>query len=337
MKLPLAKLMDLKVDYAFKQLFGNEKNKEITVVFLNAILKRTGRDILTDISFHNVEIGGEYEEDKQSRLDLLVKTKTNEWINVEIQFTNQYDMVKRSIYYWSKIYTQPLQKRMTYKRLTPVIAINIMNFDLFGKTEQFHTTYHLYEDIEKTLLTDVMEFHFIEIPKLLRDWKEQKLNPWNDILARWLLLLGIVNHRKEKEIYEDIYKELEAIAMKDEQLFDALTQWRELSLTEAQYHAYEGRLKRILDEEAAVEEAKLREQEAREEGKREGIQEGIQEGATNALLETMLQLLKDRFVAIPTELEERIRQLNAESLQLLIRNSFDFTNLADVERYLQAK
>ncbi|MCT6923395.1 DUF4351 domain-containing protein [Metasolibacillus sp.] len=51
----------------------------------------------------------------------------------------------------------------------------------------------------------------------------------------------------------------------------------------------------------------------------------------------MLQLLKDRFVAIPTELEERIRQLNAESLQLLIRNSFDFTNLADVERYLQAK
>ncbi|MCT6923396.1 MAG: Rpn family recombination-promoting nuclease/putative transposase [Metasolibacillus sp.] len=58
LKLPLAKLMDLKVDYAFKQLFGNEKNKEITVVFLNAILKRTGRDILTDISFHNMEIGG---------------------------------------------------------------------------------------------------------------------------------------------------------------------------------------------------------------------------------------------------------------------------------------
>lgn len=81
-----------------------------------------------------MEIGGKYEEDKQSRFDLLVKTKTNEWINVEIQFTNQYDMVKRSIYYWSKIYTQPLQKRMTYKRLTPVIAINIMNFDSFGKT-----------------------------------------------------------------------------------------------------------------------------------------------------------------------------------------------------------
>lgn len=65
--IPLEKLMDLKVDYAFKQLFGSEKNKEITVVFLNAILQRTGRDIVKDISFTNKEAGGEYEDDKQSR------------------------------------------------------------------------------------------------------------------------------------------------------------------------------------------------------------------------------------------------------------------------------
>ncbi|WP_264986610.1 Rpn family recombination-promoting nuclease/putative transposase, partial [Lysinibacillus piscis] len=123
LKMPLTKLMDLKIDYAFKQLFGNEKNKDITVVFLNAVLKRTGRDVVEDITFHNVEIGGEYEEDKQSRLDLLVKTKKNEWISVEIQFTNQYDMVKRSIYYWAKLYSEPMEKRMAYKRLAPVIAI----------------------------------------------------------------------------------------------------------------------------------------------------------------------------------------------------------------------
>ncbi|MDY0404247.1 hypothetical protein P5G51_001410 [Virgibacillus sp. 179-BFC.A HS] len=35
-RIPLEKLMDLKVDYAFKQLFGNEKNKEITKLFLHA-------------------------------------------------------------------------------------------------------------------------------------------------------------------------------------------------------------------------------------------------------------------------------------------------------------
>lgn len=37
----LHELMDLKIDYAFKQLFGTEKNKQLTIVFLNAILRKT--------------------------------------------------------------------------------------------------------------------------------------------------------------------------------------------------------------------------------------------------------------------------------------------------------
>ncbi|QFF97978.1 hypothetical protein PB01_03625 [Psychrobacillus glaciei] len=64
-------LLDLKVDYAFKQLFGSEKNKEITIVFLNSILKRTGADGIKDIKFENTEMGREYEEDKLSMLDIL--------------------------------------------------------------------------------------------------------------------------------------------------------------------------------------------------------------------------------------------------------------------------
>lgn len=66
-RIPLERLMDLKVDYAFKQLFGNEKNKAITVVFLNAILQKTGRNRIKDISFVNTEINREYMDDKQSR------------------------------------------------------------------------------------------------------------------------------------------------------------------------------------------------------------------------------------------------------------------------------
>lgn len=50
-RVPLAQLMDLKIDFSFKQLFGNEKNKEITVVFLIAILQKTGRALIRDIIF----------------------------------------------------------------------------------------------------------------------------------------------------------------------------------------------------------------------------------------------------------------------------------------------
>jgi len=98
-RIPLNQLMDLKVDFAFKQLFGNEKNKDITVVFLNAILQKTGRNRIKDISFANTETGGEYVDDKVSRLDLLVVTNADEWINVEIQFSNKYDMIERSVFF----------------------------------------------------------------------------------------------------------------------------------------------------------------------------------------------------------------------------------------------
>ena len=66
---------------------------------------------------------------------------------------------------------------MSYKELNPVIAINILNFDLFSLTDRFHTTYHLYEDMEKLKLTDVMEFHFIEMTELIRDWQANKSDP----------------------------------------------------------------------------------------------------------------------------------------------------------------
>nr|WP_237658320.1 Rpn family recombination-promoting nuclease/putative transposase [Ureibacillus xyleni] len=234
------------------------------------------------MTFENPEIVGEYENDKESRLDLLVKTQANEHINVEIQFTNKFDMIKRTLYYWSKLYSQPLSSGVAYKQLNPIITINILNFDLFKESTHFHKTYHLHEDTEKTFLTDLMELHFVEIPKLLRDWKAQKLDPWNDVLARWLLLLSIVDHRKGT-VYEDIYKELEVIAMKDKQLFDAFQQWQELSLSEKEYFAYLGRLKKIKDEESVIIEARLREEESREQGIEVGIEQGIRQVIVNLI------------------------------------------------------
>ncbi|PID25078.1 PD-(D/E)XK nuclease family transposase [Sporosarcina sp. P7] len=96
---------------------------------------------------------------------------------------------------------------------------------------------------------------FIEIPKLLAHWYDEKLDPWNDVLVRWLLLLSIVDQRKQ-HIYEDIYKELEAIAMTDKHLQEAFTSWNEMSLDSDGRFAYEVRLKQVLDQEAAVNEAK---------------------------------------------------------------------------------
>lgn len=259
-RIPLERLMDLKIDFAFKQLFGNEKNKQITIVFLNAILQKTGRGIIKDVVFANVEQNREYDEDKESRLDLLVVTDAGETINVEVQFSDKHDMAKRSIFYWSRLYKNLLGKSMDYKQLRPVISINILNYDYFSQTERFHTSYHLSEDVDRYWLSDVVEFHFIEMTKLIKYWKQGKLNPWEDVLARWLLMLGMVDHR-HGEVYDDIYKELEEIAMNDESLRDAFENWEELSMTREQVLQYESRLKVLLDKEAERRQEEERKQE----------------------------------------------------------------------------
>src|SRR5690625_2577638 len=98
-------------------------------------------------------------------------------------------------------------------------------------------------------------------------------------------MLGMVD-RRNGAVHEDIYKKMEVIAMKDETLHSAFKKWEEISLTREQRFAYESRLKRVLDEESAQREAKLRldeakvkaMQEGQQEGRQEGIQKGIQEG-----------------------------------------------------------
>ncbi|MCG1027640.1 Rpn family recombination-promoting nuclease/putative transposase [Virgibacillus halodenitrificans] len=345
---PLEKLMDLKVDYAIKQLFGSDKNKDITVVFLNAILKKSGRKVIKEIAFTSTESGGEYVDDKQSRLDFLAITDENERINVEIQFTNKYDMVKRSIYYWASIYRSPLQKRMSYKELQPVIAINIMNFNLFQQTDRFHTMYHLYEDEEKFKLTDVMGFHFIEMPRLIRDWKNGNLDPWNDVLVRWLLMLGMVDYRNKK-VYDDIYQELEAIAMKDKSVRAAFQNWEQLSMTQEEYFAYESRLKQINDEEAAQREAELRLQEVKEkairEGREEGFVKGLEEGKKDGRVEGRQEglakgIAEGKAEGIAEGIKEGEKSTQEKIARRLLINDMDSVTVAEttglsIERVIQ--
>lgn len=335
---PIDKLMDLKVDFAFKQLFGIEKNKHITIVFLNAVLQRTGSDRIVDIAFENTEAGGEYEEDKQSRLDLLVTTDAGEVINIEMQFTNKYDMVKRSIYYWAGVYRRPFSEGMGYKELSPVIAINIMNFNLFNQTDRFHTTYHLHEDTEKFKLTDVMEFHFIEMKKLIRDWQANKLDPWNDLLARWLLLLGVVDRRNGK-VYEDIFKELEEIAMEDDQLHDAIINWGVLSGTKEQMIAYEGRMKRIIDEEAAARELELGKQELKQKEQALEQKEHAMEQKEHAIEQKERDAVqKVQAAELRAQEAEKAAELRQQEItQRLLAKGMDIKMVAEITGFTEAK
>ena len=55
---------------------------------------------------------------------------------------------------------------------------------------------------------------------------------------------------RKKKVYAEIYRELEELAMKDENLRAAFDTWEEISQAPETILAYQSRLKYILDEEA---------------------------------------------------------------------------------------
>lgn len=296
-RIPLQNLMDLTVDYAFKQMFGSEKNKQITIVFLNAILQRTGREPIKEVMFAKQETGGEYKDGKQSRLDVVVRTQSNELINIEVQIANDHDMFKRTLFYWSSLYTSELTKGQGYHHLVPTIAINICNFTVYDKNVYYHNTFHLYEDSTLQRLCkedDVLEIHFIELNKFLKMWEQDELNAFDDILVRWLLLLSMVDARKEK-VYDQIYQELEELAMQDENLLTAFSAWEELSQSKKDVLAYQSRLKYILDEEGKLDDVRYK-------AKREGLEQGKKNRDIEIAQKLLLKGKDNAFIADLTDL-----------------------------------
>nr|WP_018305212.1 Rpn family recombination-promoting nuclease/putative transposase [Desulfitobacterium hafniense] len=272
----MKEFISLKIDYAFKLIFGKEGNETILTAFLNAALKLPQERRIEAITIMNPELNKEYQGDKKSILDVRAETSEGMQINIEIQLSNQYDMEKRSLYYWAEMYSRQIREGMAYKELAKAVTINILDFNYLKQTSNYHNVFHLYEDEEKFQLTDALEMHFMELPKLLAKWRNREISPWENELVRWLLLLEGADN-------QEILQTLEEIAMKDPVLHQAMTAWEETSDDPRIREAYFDRRKAVLDEKAAIREAELRLKEALEKGRVAGIAAGKAEVAKKLL------------------------------------------------------
>ncbi|TKI89711.1 Rpn family recombination-promoting nuclease/putative transposase, partial [Bacillus wiedmannii] len=93
-------LVNLRIDFAFKQLFGTSGNEDILSAFLNAMLQNSLESPIVSLQLADPHLHREHEEDKLSILDISATLDTGTKVNVEIQLNNNHDMMKRSLYYW---------------------------------------------------------------------------------------------------------------------------------------------------------------------------------------------------------------------------------------------
>ena len=201
-------LLDPKTDFIFKLIFGNENHPEILISFLNAVIKPINK--ITSVKIDNTDLEKKHIEDKFSRLDIKATTSSNEIVNIEIQLKDEKNMIKRSLYYLSKMYVNQLGSGENYKKLPRTIAINILRFNYLDREKNFHNSYRFKNVKNDKELTDVMEIHFIELPKFDEN-KEGKLLIENlkklDMLKAWTLFLKQPMSEHILELEENI-KEL---------------------------------------------------------------------------------------------------------------------------------
>jgi predicted transposase/invertase (TIGR01784 family) len=65
---------------------------------------------------------------KSCVLDVLAVLHDGTKVNIEVQLGNEYNMDRRSLFYWSKVYTESLKDGQNYRELPNVIAINIVDW-----------------------------------------------------------------------------------------------------------------------------------------------------------------------------------------------------------------
>ncbi|KAA0803754.1 Rpn family recombination-promoting nuclease/putative transposase [Bacillus sp. BB56-3] len=242
-------LVNLRVDFAFKRLFGVEGNEDILIGFLNAVLQSSIKEEITSLHLDDPHLPREQKDDKLSILDLRATLNSGIKINIEIQVRDKKDMIERSLFYWSGMYYSQMIQGMKYTELRPTICINILDFILFPEEEDFHNVGVVMNKKSKHVLTENMQVHFLEIPKVIQEWQGERMNPWEDSLARWLLLFPAYEDERLTTI-------LEAIAMeKDPVLKKAIEDWERLSSDKDFLRLYWAREKEIKDRMSEIETA----------------------------------------------------------------------------------
>ena len=151
-----------------------------------------------------------------------------------------------------------------------------INIEIQVKNDNFHNAYRLKEINTNEELTDTIELHFIEIPKLrkLNDTEEI-----SDMLEAWIAFI----QSPDSEL-------VEKLEMSKEEIKEAKSELLRMSADSKDRFMYEKRKESILEKVSLIESA---EQKGIEKGLREGLREGKKEGLIEGANKKAIEIAKN--------------------------------------------
>jgi predicted transposase/invertase (TIGR01784 family) len=252
-------------DWAMKKLLRSKANFSILEGFLSELLKRD----IKILELSESESNKTHEDDKQNRVDVLVKSNGDEIILIEVQFCSEYDFFHRMLYGTSKIVTDHMTSGAKYGEVKKVYSINILYFDLgHGEDYIYHgtTSFTGLHKHDKLRLSKAQQDLYKKelVHEIYPEYYLLKVNQFNDVakdtLDQWIYFL------KNSEIKSDFNAK---------GLSEAGETLKVMNLSPEEARRYERHLKNVRIEAGMIE---TRNKNSYDEGRAEGEKAGLEKG-----------------------------------------------------------
>jgi predicted transposase/invertase (TIGR01784 family) len=216
--------------------FADERDTESLTGFLKSVLH------LADDDYEVIEIADphllqEYNEDKLAIIDIKLHTKSRKIIHIEIQLKVTKELKSRIMYYGAKLITEQIGEKGKYRDINKVISIIITDESLIEGSTKYHHRFKVCEPETGIELSDLIEYHTIELCKLPDGADGTKLYDWAKFIAA------------------ETEEELNMLAERNPEVGRAVIKLKKMSADEKARDLYERRLKAMRDHAMHVDEA----------------------------------------------------------------------------------
>ncbi|RMG15176.1 MAG: Rpn family recombination-promoting nuclease/putative transposase [Cyanobacteria bacterium J055] len=276
-----------KTDYAFKKIFGSSERKEILISFLNALIYE-GIDRIEDLEIINPNIPPKLQGLKDTYLDVKARLNDGTLVIIEMQVLNVQSFGKRVLYNAAKTYAFQLESGQGYRMLKPVIALTIVDFEMFAEFHRVISRFVYKEESTNLKYADSeIDLIFIELPKFTKPIEQ--LETLSD---KWIYFM------KNAPSMTAVPENMDAVPA-IHQAFEVANQ---ANLTRDELEDIERREMFIYDQQGAI---------------ALGRQEGLEQGLERGWKEAMLEIARNSLDRLDDETISQITGLNLEEVRNL--------------------
>lgn len=270
-------------DLIFKAVFGRNtpRSKLLLMDLVNTVLHLEGDERIVGIEHKNPYNYQKYIDDKLSILDIKAETESGMLINVEMQVNQEENYIERSLFYWSKMFSEQLEVGQDYGSISKTVGIHFLKECLPYEGLGAHVQQLLIDKRTMKFTTNKLEIHLVQMPMINAIIKAGESD-----LAQWLTMMKDINNQHKQMEIEVLVNQKEVMKM-------AMEEYSKVTAEDMLREQMIAREKFIIDQNTRMNAAR-----------KKGLKEGLEQGQAMAIHKMYASGMSSKKIAEIIELSE---------------------------------